>query len=157
MGSIVKAHNPSQAAINLYWIYGARTSSEARDNLEVMNERYSSALSIQAEFHRFRDWNPDAKVASRQGVTLRYISRQNTISAPEMSYQPSHLQTGNRVAQGDHRLLLCLKLVPAADPGGKRFSSPAVLPLRQPAPHLPAPGPAEGSGGRKEKIITEPF
>jgi len=88
--------NPAQAAANLYWIHGARYSSELKKS-EVKNE---SAVSASPSIsHRFRDWNPDAKVASRQGVTLRYVGRQNAISAPEMSYNRTR-QSGNSFTRG---------------------------------------------------------
>lgn len=34
---------------------------------------------------RFRDWNPDVKVASRVGVTIRYSSRTNEVRCPELN------------------------------------------------------------------------
>jgi len=33
---------------------------------------------------RFRDWNPDVKVASRSGVTIKYSSLENAIRIPEL-------------------------------------------------------------------------
>ncbi|UCC39187.1 MAG: FecR domain-containing protein [Candidatus Aminicenantes bacterium] len=33
---------------------------------------------------RFRDWNPDAKVALKAGVSIKYISRNNEIRCPEL-------------------------------------------------------------------------
>jgi len=34
---------------------------------------------------RFRDWNPDVKIASRLGLTLRYDSGRNAVHAPELA------------------------------------------------------------------------
>ena len=35
---------------------------------------------------RFRDWNPDVKLASRVGVTIRYSSRTNEVRCPELDF-----------------------------------------------------------------------
>ncbi len=113
--------NPSQTAVNLYWMYGTR-SQIIQDVLPVQEKlnrsiprngnpslpefsHYGKAgpatdrMEPKTAIHRFRDWNPDAKVANRQGVVLRYVSRQNVISAPEMSYNRS-LQRRNSFMQG---------------------------------------------------------
>jgi hypothetical protein len=47
--------------------------------------RRSSNMSIRkAPSVRFRDWNPDARVALRAGVSIKYISKNNEISCPEL-------------------------------------------------------------------------
>lgn len=98
--------NPSQAAVNLYWIQGIRTQvQETKDPSVRERGRFIQEGSSPSSFrdhagstaqpvelrgeHAFRDWNPDAKHASRQDVVLRYVSRHNAISAPEISFSRS--------------------------------------------------------------------
>jgi hypothetical protein len=94
---------PSQAAVNLYWIHNMQAQVQPkREGVKRAVPKLRGQPSMQPQPgengnpavtragktspHRFRDWNPDAKVASRQNVTLRYVSRHNAISAPEISY-----------------------------------------------------------------------
>ncbi len=47
--------------------------------------RRSSNMSVRrAPSVRFRDWNPDARVALRAGVSIKYSSKNNEISCPEL-------------------------------------------------------------------------
>lgn len=41
---------------------------------------------------RFRDWNPDVKIASRAGVTIRYSSRTNEVRIPELNISSRSLR-----------------------------------------------------------------
>jgi hypothetical protein len=51
---------------------------------------------------RFRDWNPDVKVARRAGISIRYSSRSNEVRCPELNISSKHVSgskgyTGPRV------------------------------------------------------------
>jgi hypothetical protein len=50
---------------------------------------------------RFRDWNPDIKVARSAGVSIRYSSRSNEIRCPELNLSSRHV-TGSRGYDGPH-------------------------------------------------------
>lgn len=40
---------------------------------------------------RFRDWNPDVKVARRAGISIRYSSRSNEVRCPELNISSRHV------------------------------------------------------------------
>ena len=68
------------------------TSLSSRDPAFRRNEkgtsitirRISNRSLRRAPSVRFRDWNPDARVALRAGVSIKYISKNNEISCPEL-------------------------------------------------------------------------
>jgi len=41
---------------------------------------------------RFRDWNPDIKVARRAGVSIQYSSRSNEVRCPELNLSSRHVE-----------------------------------------------------------------
>jgi len=47
-------------------------------------EGTKDTVKRQQSSNRFRDWNPDVKVAIRSGVTIKYSSLENTIRVPEL-------------------------------------------------------------------------
>jgi hypothetical protein len=53
-------------------------------NPELISPNRSSA--------RFRDWNPDIKVARRAGVSIRYSSRSNEVRCPELNLSSRHVE-----------------------------------------------------------------
>jgi len=57
----------------------------------VKTKNISAAISSPQPFIpvRFRDWNPDAIVARRAGVSLKYSSRSNQIECPELALTSS--------------------------------------------------------------------
>jgi hypothetical protein len=48
---------------------------------------------------RFRDWNPDVKVAQRAGISIRYSSRTNEVRCPELNISSRYV-SGSRGYQG---------------------------------------------------------
>jgi len=49
---------------------------------------------------RFRDWNPDVKVARRAGVSIKYSSRTNEVRCPELGLTSRNVRyMGNRVTR----------------------------------------------------------
>ncbi len=44
---------------------------------------------------RFRDWNPDVRVARRAGISIRYSSRTNEVRCPELNISSRHV-SGSR-------------------------------------------------------------
>ncbi len=63
----------------------------ARLDPSIRKKSISAALASRDRFVpvRFRDWNPDAIVARRAGVSLKYSSRDNQIECPELALTSS--------------------------------------------------------------------
>ena len=62
----------------------------------------SKTLRSDRSYARFRDWNPDVKVAQRAGISIRYSSRSNEVRCPELNLSSRHVSgsrgyTGPRV------------------------------------------------------------
>lgn len=90
--------NPSQAALREH--RGNEIIASIREGLTLkheINRDISSVQSVQGQRQsykkwfarekfpmRFRDWNPDVKVALRSGLNIRYSSRTNEIHCPEL-------------------------------------------------------------------------
>ena len=61
-------------------IEGIKRRERTERNRSLIPVYPRSKLSL-----RFRDWNPDVKIASRAGVTIRYSSRTNEVQCPELN------------------------------------------------------------------------
>lgn len=59
----------------------------------------SMAFEPKASLLRFRDWNPDIRVARRAGVSINYASRSNEVRCPELNIT-SRQVTGSRGYSG---------------------------------------------------------
>ena len=51
----------------------------------------SKVLSSHRSAARFRDWNPDIKVALKAGISIRYSSRSNEVRCPELNISSRHV------------------------------------------------------------------
>ncbi|MDH4217474.1 MAG: FecR family protein [Candidatus Aminicenantes bacterium] len=69
-----------------------KVSSRSMDSRSLSFESKPSSL-------RFHDWNPDVKVARKSGVSIRYSSRSNEVSCPELNVSSRHV-TGTRGYDG---------------------------------------------------------
>lgn len=83
-------------------------------NPELINPNRSSA--------RFRDWNPDIKVARRAGVSIRYSSRSNEVRCPELNLSSRHVE-GSRGYVGPRVKLTSQGPVASSGLGGAISSS----------------------------------
>jgi len=59
----------------------------------------SVAFESKPSSMRFRDWNPDVRVARKSAVSIRYSSRSNEVSCPELNVSSRHV-TGARGYDG---------------------------------------------------------
>ncbi len=70
---------------------------------QIVTSRSIAIRSLSSESKRpslrFRDWNPDVKTARKSGVSIRYSSRSNEVSCPELNVSSRHV-TGARGYDG---------------------------------------------------------
>ena len=70
---------------------------------------------------RFRDWNPDVKVARRAGISIRYSSRSNEVRCPELNISSRHV-SGSRGYTGPRVQLTSRGSVKSSGGGGVVYS-----------------------------------
>jgi hypothetical protein len=70
---------------------------------------------------RFRDWNPDVKVARRAGISIRYSSRSNEVRCPELNISSKHV-SGSRGYTGPRVQLTSRGSVKSSGGGGIVYS-----------------------------------
>lgn len=87
-----------------------RTISQRKES----RPSYDPASLNQAISLRFRDWNPDAQVARIAGVSLKYNSRGNEISCPE-------LRISSNTVRGSRNMITMTGFSPSS--GGSSYSS----------------------------------
>lgn len=75
-----------------------RSSTAHKDASQSLGIR-SVAFEPKASSVRFRDWNPDMKVARRAGISIKYASRSNEVRCPELNMTSRHV-TGSRGYSG---------------------------------------------------------
>jgi hypothetical protein len=68
-------------------IEGIKRRERTERNRSIIPVYPRSKLSL-----RFRDWNPDVKIASRAGVTIRYSSKTNEVRIPELNISSRNLR-----------------------------------------------------------------
>jgi hypothetical protein len=158
---------PSQAAVNLYWIHGIqsqiRQEKETPEKSEEGRPTRQRSMPAFAHFgsstappaglrgqHFFRDWNPDAKHASRQDVVLRYVSRHNAISAPEISFSRSGQRRGG-VFQGYSNMIYRGGSSYSTSSAGSDVSSGSTSSSRASGTSSSSSGASRGSGGTRKK------
>jgi hypothetical protein len=74
-------------------------SSQNRGSPPVVAVRKNTSTSHNRSSIRFRDWNPDIKVARRTGISIRYSSRSNEVKCPELNISSRHVK-GSRGYEG---------------------------------------------------------
>jgi hypothetical protein len=70
---------------------------------------------------RFRDWNPDVKVARKAGISIRYSSRSNEVRCPELNISSRHV-SGSRGYEGPRVHLTSRGSVRSSVGGGVVYS-----------------------------------
>jgi hypothetical protein len=89
-------------------IEGIKRRERTERNRSLIPVYQRSKLSL-----RFRDWNPDVKIASRAGVTIRYSSKTNEVRCPELNISSRNLRgnissrnlRGNRYRSSTARII----------------------------------------------------
>ncbi len=75
---------------------GRLSPEDVSDRSRIVN---NDRLRFYRSSARFRDWNPDIKVARNAGVSIRYSSRSNEIRCPELDLSSRHV-AGSRGYDG---------------------------------------------------------
>ncbi|MEW5902573.1 MAG: hypothetical protein AB1715_13995, partial [Acidobacteriota bacterium] len=73
------------------------TEAVARGEIRARPDRM--ALPQAAPAFRFRDWNPDVRIAGRLGVNISYSSRTNEISCPQLGFSSRHVTPSFRLGE----------------------------------------------------------
>lgn len=86
---------------------GSSSQRQAETTESTAPQRFTSrsmgirsvAFEPTSSLMRFHDWNPDVKAARKSGVSIRYSSRSNEVSCPELNVSSRHV-TGTRGYDG---------------------------------------------------------
>ena len=81
----------------------------------------SMTLRSDRSLARFRDWNPDVKVARRAGISIRYSSRSNEVRCAELNISSRHV-SGSRGYEGPRVHLTSRGSVRSSVGGGVVYS-----------------------------------
>jgi hypothetical protein len=92
-------------------------SSGNRSSAPVVGSRRNVSRSLNRSSVRFRDWNPDVKVARRAGISIRYSSRSNEVKCPELNISSRHVM-GSRGYSGPRVQLSSRGSITASSLGG---------------------------------------
>jgi hypothetical protein len=112
----------------------------------------SRALSSRRSAARFRDWNPDIKVALKAGISIRYSSRSNEVRCPELNISSRHVSgskgyRGPRVRLTSHGSVTAPGSSSASYAGGSSSGSSSSGGLSKAT--LSSSGSKSGSSGSK--------
>jgi hypothetical protein len=84
----------------------------------------SKTLRSDRSSARFRDWNPDVKVARRAGISIRYSSRSNEVRCPELNLSSRHV-SGSMEYTGPRVHLTSRRSVGSSSSGSSSQGSPS--------------------------------